>query len=77
MKPVVGLRRIAAAPSGRRHMETFFVWIGFSMFVAVAANAGGRSGTTWFFISIAISPLLALMFVLVMARRDEPERPSA
>ncbi|WP_375762864.1 hypothetical protein ACE10X_22385 [Bradyrhizobium sp. Pha-3] len=54
-------------------MEIFLFWVGFSILVAVAANARGRSGIGWFFLSLVISPLLALLFVLVMQRQDAPE----
>lgn len=48
-------------------MEAIFLtWLVFSIIVAVAANARNRSAFGWFFIAIIISPLLALILVLVM-----------
>ena len=41
-------------------------WLLFSGIVGVAAKARGRSGISWFLISIIISPLLALILVLVL-----------
>lgn len=53
-------------------MEILLFWFGFSILVAVAASARGRSAIGWFLLSVVISPLLALLFVLVMQRKDAP-----
>ena len=41
-------------------------WLLLSGIVGVAANARGRSGISWFLISIIISPLLAIILVLAL-----------
>lgn len=48
-----------------------FVWFAisyviFCFIVAAAAGSRGRSGFGWFLLSLVISPLLALIFVLVI-----------
>ncbi|WFU62701.1 hypothetical protein [Bradyrhizobium brasilense] len=45
-------------------------WLGFSIVVGVAANARGRSGPGWFLLSLIISPLIALLLVLVMQSKN-------
>lgn len=44
----------------------FFGWVAFAVVVGVAANARGRSWIGWFLIALVLSPLLALILVLVM-----------
>jgi hypothetical protein len=56
-------------------MEFVLFWVGFAVVAGVAANARGRSGIGWFFLSLVISPLLSLLLVLVM-KRIEPEAAS-
>src|SRR6266481_4814972 len=58
-------------------MEIVFFWFCFSIVVAVAANARGREGVLWFFISVIISPLIALLLVLVMDRKNAPPTEAA
>ena len=41
-------------------------WVGLGVVVAIAANARGRSAIGWFLIAIFLSPVLALIAVLVM-----------
>jgi len=41
------------------------VWMVVSIIVGVAAGSRDRSGTRWFFISILLSPVLALLLLLV------------
>lgn len=41
-------------------------WVIFAVIVAIAANSRGRSAIGWFLLAILISPLLALIAVLVM-----------
>jgi hypothetical protein len=53
-------------------MEFVLFWIGLAVVAGVAANARGRSGIGWFFLSLVISPVIGLLAVLVM-RRIEPE----
>lgn len=50
-------------------MEIFFFWLIFSIVVGVAASSRGRSGFGWFVLSVLISPLLALILVLVLSRK--------
>lgn len=47
-------------------------WLIFAVVVGVAANARGRSGFGWFLIALLISPLIALILVLVM-KKVEPQ----
>lgn len=47
-------------------MEIFVFWFLFSIAVAVLASNRGRSGFLWFIFSILLSPLLGVIFVLVM-----------
>lgn len=44
----------------------FLFWIICAGIVAAAAEGRGRSGAGWFFLAIIISPLLALVLVLVI-----------
>ncbi|MEH2569665.1 hypothetical protein [Bradyrhizobium sp. AZCC 2289] len=53
-------------------MEIVLFWIGLSIVVGVAANARGREGILWFFLALVISPLIALLAVLVMERKNAP-----
>src|SRR6478735_1888360 len=58
---------------GRSKMGTvLFFWIGFSIVVAVAASARGRTGILWFLLSLLISPLIALLLVLFMELKNVP-----
>ena len=41
-------------------------WVIFAIIVAVAASSRGRSAAGWFLISILLSPILALILVLVL-----------
>lgn len=47
-------------------MEVFIFWFGFSIAVGILASRRGRSGVGWFFFSVLLSPLLGLIFVLVL-----------
>lgn len=47
-------------------MEYVFFWIVFCIVVAIIAKNKGRSGIAWFLLSLLISPLLALILVLVL-----------
>ncbi len=46
-------------------MEYVIFWPLFSVAVGILAHNRGRSGIGWFFLSLFISPLLGLIFVLV------------
>ncbi|MGF6309943.1 phosphotransferase system glucose/maltose/N-acetylglucosamine-specific IIC component [Bradyrhizobium sp. i1.8.4] len=51
-------------------MEIFFFWFALSIVVGVAANARGRDGFGWFVLAIVLTPVIALLLVLVMKRKD-------
>jgi hypothetical protein len=54
-------------------MEIFIIsWLIFAVVVGVAANARGRSGFGWFLVALLISPLVALVLVLVMKKIEPP-----
>jgi hypothetical protein len=46
-----------------------FFWLGFSIAVALLASRYNRSGFGWFLLSLLLSPLLALVFVLACGPR--------
>jgi hypothetical protein len=50
-------------------MEFAFFWFAFAIVVGVAASARGRNGLGWFLLALIISPLIALLLVLVMQNR--------
>lgn len=58
-------------------MEFVVVWIVFSIAVWAFASRRGRSGFAWFILSLFISPLLALLLLLILRdlQADE-EKPS-
>jgi hypothetical protein len=41
------------------------IWFVVSIFVGIAASSRGRSAFGWFLISLLLSPVLALLFLLV------------
>jgi len=43
-----------------------FFWLAGSVITGMAAAARGRSGAAWFFLALLITPLLALIAVLVI-----------
>lgn len=47
-----------------------FFWLLFAIVAGIAAASRGRSGLGWFFLAILISPLLALILVLVLPRGE-------
>jgi hypothetical protein len=69
-------------------MEIFIFWLVFAFLVGIAASSRGRSGAGWFILAVIISPLLGILFVLVLpnlkheallnglARREQPPRAS-
>lgn len=62
-------------------MEILLIWCVFCVVVGIAANARGRSGFGWFLLALVISPLIALVLVLVMRdlrreQRQEQQRAS-
>lgn len=42
-----------------------FIWLIVSIVVGIAANSRGRNGFAWFLVSVLLSPILALLFLLV------------
>jgi hypothetical protein len=51
-------------------MEALILWLGFSIAIGILASRRGRSGIGWFLFSLILSPLLGLIFVLVLPRRN-------
>jgi hypothetical protein len=47
-------------------MEIFIFWLVFAFLVGIAASSRGRSGAGWFILAVIISPLLGILFVLVL-----------
>jgi len=57
-------------------MEYFALWFLFSIVVAIAAATRGRSGLGWFILAMAISPLLALILLVLLPKlADETSGP--
>lgn len=56
-------------------MEIAIVWILLSLVVAVAAQSRGRTGLGWCLISLAISPLIGLLLILVLPSRANQPTP--
>ena len=56
-------------------MELLFVWVAFAVIVGAAANGRGRSVAGWIVLAVLISPLLALILLVVMPNlRDQRAR---
>ena len=51
-------------------MEFVFFWIGFSIAVGAAASSRGRTGIGWFLLALIFSPILMLVLVLVIPRKN-------
>lgn len=47
-------------------MEIILFWIGLAIIVGVAADRRGRSGFGWFFLAVALSPIIAGLLLLAM-----------
>jgi hypothetical protein len=47
-------------------MVLFALWLVFAVVVGVAADHRGRSGFGWFLLSVFISPLLAVLFLIAL-----------
>jgi hypothetical protein len=45
------------------------LWVGLCIAVGLFANRYGRSGLGWFVMSMIVSPLLGVAFVLALGRR--------
>jgi phosphotransferase system glucose/maltose/N-acetylglucosamine-specific IIC component len=50
-------------------MEIALFWIGFAIIVGVGAAARGRSALGWAILGLVISPLLALVLLLLLPNR--------
>jgi len=48
-----------------------FGWILLSFIMIFLAKSKGRSGFAWFFISLLISPLIAVIILLVIGDSDD------
>jgi hypothetical protein len=46
-----------------------FIWVGLCVAVGILAARYGRSGVGWFLLSLVLSPLLGVAFVLALGRR--------
>lgn len=58
-------------------MEIIAVWVIFSIVVGIGAAYRGRSGIGWIFLSLLISPLLALILLMLLpSRRVAPGTPT-
>ena len=51
-------------------MELFIFWFGLCIAVAILASKRGRSGFGWFLFSLILSPLLGLIFVLILDKKN-------
>lgn len=47
-------------------MEILAIWLVFAIIVGVVANGRGRSAIGWFLLALLISPLIAIIVLLVM-----------
>jgi len=53
----------------KRMVELFLGWLvllGLAIVVGIAASVRGRNGVGWFFLAVAITPLIAGLLVLVL-----------
>jgi hypothetical protein len=58
-------------------MEIFLFWFLFSIAAGILASNRGRSGILWFILSIFISPLISIIFLLVMQNlKDDEDKPN-
>lgn len=58
-------------------MEFLFLWFIFAVIVGVGASSRGRSGFGWFVLAMLISPLLAvILLVLLPSLRSTPGGPT-
>jgi RNA polymerase subunit RPABC4/transcription elongation factor Spt4 len=51
-------------------LELFIFWFGLCVAVAILASKRGRSGFGWFLFSFFLSPLLGLIFVLILDKKN-------
>jgi len=48
------------------------IWLAFSIFVGIRAKARGRSAMAWFFISIFLTPVLAVLALFLLPELNNP-----
>jgi drug/metabolite transporter (DMT)-like permease len=46
-------------------LAVVILWVMVSIIIGVAANSRGRNGVGWFFVSLLLSPIIALLLLLV------------
>jgi hypothetical protein len=51
-------------------MELIAVWVIFAVGVAIVANSRGRNPVGWFLLACVISPLLAVILLVVMPSQE-------
>lgn len=52
----------------------FIIYVALCFVVYAVANSKGRSGCGWFFLSLLISPLIAIIIVAIIGDTDEKRR---
>lgn len=52
-------------------MEIFLLWVIFAVVIGIGASTRGRSGFGWFVLAMFISPVIGLVLLLLLPRRDE------
>ena len=55
-------------------MEMLIFLIGLAVVTWVAGNARGRFGFGYFLLSFVISPIICLLLILVLPRKDNPNK---
>ena len=56
--------------------EIVLFWLVASVLVGIVASARGRSGFGYFLMSMLLSPLLTIVFVMCMPRLESTEKQS-
>ena len=54
-------------------MSVLIIWCVLALLVGIAADRRGRNGLGWALLSLVFSPLLAILFLLVMRNIAEEE----
>lgn len=54
-------------------MSVLIIWCVLALLVGIAADSRGRNGLGWALLSLVFSPLLAILFLLVMRNIAEEE----
>ena len=58
-------------------MEIFLGWLIFSIIIGVGASGRGRNGFGWFVLAVAISPILALILLVLLPKLQPSAQSSA